>query len=275
MTKIAIIDGDVLCHQACRPRWEKKARMMGGTRVIHLDANGKPIPVEYTEEDDAEYLEFAWKTFQKDLNRMVEELYCTEYLMAIKGENNFRDLMYPNYKMNRHHDPSKMNKFVPILRTRAAEAGLAIPAHGMEADDMLRIWAEDCRHHNTEFVICSIDKDLLCIPGTHYRMRTKELVDMTPIESARFFYEQLLKGDPTDNIPGIPGVGDVGARKKLAGLSTEEDFQEVVVSEYMTAYGDEWRSYLLSNGKMLYLLDSPMDSFRISHWEFVKFLESK
>ena len=98
---IAIIDGDVLCYQACKPRWEKKARIQDGMSFVSLDDNGKRVPLEYTKDEDRQYLEESWNNLQKDLRMLLDTVYCDEYIMAVKGPDNFRNLMYPEYKLNR------------------------------------------------------------------------------------------------------------------------------------------------------------------------------
>ena len=54
-------------------------------------------------------------------------------------------------------------------------------------------------------IIISEDKDLLTIPGTHFRKN--ELVEVSKEEADRHFYKQVLVGDTVDNYPGCPGVG--------------------------------------------------------------------
>ena len=270
---IAIIDGDVLCYQACKPRWEKKARIQDGLSFVSLDDDGKRVPLEYTKEDDRKYLEESWNNLQKDLKNLIETVYCDDYIMAVKGPGNFRNLMYPEYKLNRHADPNKQNEFVPVLRKLAVAEDLAIEADGREADDLIRIWAEQARAAGIDYVICSIDKDLKCIPGKHWLMHKKELIVVSEEEAMRHYYEQLLKGDPTDNIPGIPRVGEVKATKILEEYTTEADFQERVVEQYIVAYEDGWRDYLLSNGKMIHLQKTPDDYFHLQNWPIARELE--
>lgn len=269
---LAIIDGDVLCYQACKPRWEKKAKIKDGTSVISLDDDGKRVPLEYTKDEDREYLEASWENLQKDLSILLDTTFCTEYIMAVKGDDNYRYLMYPEYKLNRHADPTKQNTFVPVLRKLAVKSELAIEATGREADDLIRIWAEEAREAGDDYIICSIDKDLKCIPGKHWLMHKKELIVVSEEAAMRHYYEQLLKGDPTDNIPGVPRVGEVKAAKILEGYTTEEEFQERVVEQYILAYGDEWKSYLLANGKMIHLQKTPSDYFNFQTWPIVESL---
>jgi 5'-3' exonuclease len=270
---IAIIDGDVLCYQACLPRWEKKARIQDGFNYISLDEHGKKIPLEYTKEEDREYLEQSWERLKKDLQELLDTVFCTEYLMAVKGPGNYRNLMYPEYKLNRHADPTKQNMFVPVLRKLAVHEDLAIESDGREADDLMRIWAEQAMAAGDDYIICSIDKDLKCIPGKHYLMHKdkKHTIVVSPEEAMRHYYEQLLKGDPTDNIPGVPRVGDVKATKLLAPFSTEEEFQAQVVEQYLIAYGEDlWKDYLLSNAKMIHLQKNANDYFSFDNWPIVR-----
>jgi hypothetical protein len=269
---IALIDGDVLCYHACKPRWEKSSKVKDGQTFISLDDDGKRIPIEYTKEEDRKYLEDSWDNLQKDLNILLETVYCDNYLMAVKGDDNYRYKMYPEYKLNRHADPTKQNTFVPILRKLAAKQDLAIEATGREADDLLRIWAEQAREAGDDYIICSIDKDLRCIPGKHWLMHKKELIVVSEEQAMRHYYEQLLKGDPTDNIPGVPRVGEVKAAKILEECTVEEEFQEKVVEQYIIAYDDDWHSYLLSNGKMIHLQKTPSDYFNFQEWPIVKTL---
>jgi 5'-3' exonuclease len=267
---LAIIDGDVLAYQACKPRWEKKARIEDGVSYVKLDLEGNKVTLDFTLEEDREYLEESWKNFKKELITLLDSVYCTEYLMAVKGPDNFRNLLYPEYKLNRHADPNKQNMFVPIIRKRAVEAGYAIESEGREADDLLRIWAEEASSVNEEYIICTIDKDLKCIPGKFWNMKHNEMQVITKLDAMRHYYEQLLKGDPTDNIPGVPRVGEVKAAKILTDCKLEEEFQEKVIEQYILAYDDNWKDYLLSNGKMIHLQKHWNDYFNFSEWPLVK-----
>jgi hypothetical protein len=274
---IALIDGDVLAYQACRTRWEKTISLQGNIANIQLDGNGKRIPLEFTEEEDRYYLEASWENFKKDLDKLNSKIFSTDFLMAVKGQNNFRNLLFPEYKMNRHKDPTKMNPFVPIIRKLAVFEELAVDSEGREADDLMRTWAEEAKAAGHDYMICSIDKDLRCIPGRHYYMKTgyEKFFEVTEEEALKFYYTQLLKGDPTDNILGIPGVGEVKSAKLLKSLTTEEEYQECVVEQYLLAYGDEWAEQLIINGRLLYLQRHRYDYFSIKDWPVVKALKGE
>ena len=266
MSTINLIDGDVLCYLACYERY----------RGVHADANtfdgaeykSAQMPVS---EQDATFMEKAWENFQKELTALMELTFSEHFLMAVKGPDNFRDLLYPEYK--RHRKPNEnentLGPFVQGVRDLAVLTGLAIPSAGRETDDYLRIWRNETVAAGDDCIISSIDKDLLIIPGIHYNIKKREFIEVAQVDAWRNLYEQLLKGDPTDNIPGLPGIGPVKARNLLAGCRTEEEMQEAVCIEYFKVYGpDEFKDYLLSNGKLLYLQQHTFDYFQVSHWKF-------
>jgi len=276
-SRIAIIDGDVLCYLCFEPRWENNVNIKG-ERVFNMDPEtGKAVRVvkEYTKAENARYKIESWARFQRKVQELLEELYCTDYLLAVQGPGNFRSKLYPDYKQHssRQGKPSEMSEFVPFIRELAVDSGIAIYSIGCEADDLIRIWSNECRLKNQDFVIASIDKDLLCIPGTHYNLKKREFSKITQEQADRFYYEQLLKGDPIDNIPGLPGVGPKKAEKALAECTTVAEYQEVIVGMYMSIYEDDWKQWLLANGKMIHIQRFIGDWFDLSDWPIVQEIE--
>ena len=278
---LALIDGDVIAHKACKSRFSKKAppgmlyeeiQQMVVDRKAHV----------FTKEEDRIYLEECWGNFNKILREILDAVFAEDYLMAVKGPLNFRDNMYPllfnddkskaiwGYKANRWKPQGQSNAFVPVLRKLASHELGAVEATGREADDLLRIWANQAAAAGDPYVIVSVDKDLKCIPGKHYNIHDRVLTDVSQREATRFFYQQFLSGDTTDNIPGIPGIGPVKAEKFLYNIHEEDELQEIVVEMYMDAYDDEWLPMLLSNGKMLYLQQHEHDYFQVREWPVIK-----
>lgn len=268
---IALIDGDVLCHLACPPTNIKE---IGDEEVAFhsLDSNGERAVVQRSKEANRRYMERAWKNFEFKVDKLKETLFCDDVMIAVKGDDNFRDMLYPDYKASRRTEKAKkyMNPFVKTVRQLSIVQGVAIPAHGREADDLVRIWAEECRQIGEDFIVCSIDKDLKAIGGKYYNLREERLYTISEDEATRLFYEQLLKGDPVDDIPGVPGIGDKTATKLLAKAKTEEEFQEIIVSNYIAAYEDDWKTFLLVNGRLLYIQKTVDDFFSIEHWPIVQ-----
>ncbi len=176
---------------------------------------------------------------------MQEILYVTQsdsYLGFLSGDNNFRTQIYPDYKANRKDKPRPVH--LHSVRGFLASEWKARFADGCEADDMLGVY------QTSDTVICSIDKDLLQVPGKHYNFVKQEWYDITITKGYRNFYEQLLKGDKTDNIPGLAGIGNVKASKLLEGCETPLEMLQVCRDQYkdddkMELYGKLlwiWRS---------------------------------
>jgi DNA polymerase-1 len=251
MANVAIIDGDVVAYLAC---------------VRDYYAFKKANAVE-TEEEFEKNLEDFWMNFQEIMMDIIKVTKADFFLMAVKSSTNFRDWLFPEYKAHRAaKDDTKKNRYVPVLRQRAIDAGIAIEAHDREADDLVRIWAEEAKACGDTYVVCSIDKDLKCIPGKHLLLKHNTIITVSEQYAKRFYYTQLLQGDPTDNIQGIPGIGPKKAEALLEPYETEGEFQAVVIEEYRNYYGSDWRHYLLGNGKLIYLQRNPNDYFNIRGW---------
>jgi len=266
---LAIIDGDIICHNACPYRPDFLST--NNITTITYDTEGHQIHPEMATAEKRRYLETSWANFQRQFQELVEEVFCTDFVMAVKGENNYRDIIYPDYKANRKRNPKGRNPFVPIIRQLAVAEDFAVEAEGREADDLVRIWANEARKAGRDFIVCTSDKDLKCIPGKYYNIDKRELFIITEEAATRHFYEQLLKGDPTDNIPGIPGIGPVKATRILKDLNSEADFQEAVVEQYLIAFGPElWHEALVLNGKLLNIQNHVEDYWDISHWPIIK-----
>jgi hypothetical protein len=168
--------------------------------------------------------------------------------MYLTGSGNFRRELTETYKANR---PDSRPTHWKAVREFLVTQHRAIICNGFEADDQLGI-DQDKTHHST--VICSIDKDLLMIPGRHYNFVKKEFQEITHDEGIKRLYLQSLTGDRSDNIIGVPGIGPVKAERALNGLLPEEYYE--VCREL---YNDDERYHL--NLKLLYIWQKPND-----HW---------
>lgn len=103
-----------------------------------------------------------------------------------------------------------------------------------EADDLIGIASDEYRRKGEEVVIVSIDKDLDCIPGVHYNSVRDEVYIVTLEKALRNFYFQVLVGDETDNIPGVPGVAEVRANRIL------DSVEEMTPENLYLAALDAW-----------------------------------
>ena len=152
-----------------------------------------------------------------------------EAKVFIQGGGNYRNLVatIQQYKGNR--DPSKRPIYFDEIRTYLMEYHGARLVNRMETDDAVGICItrdpdNTCAVH--------IDKDIDGVPGNHFHFG-KNLFYQVSKEDADFFYwTQVLTGDSSDNIRGIPKVGAKTAEKILEGIDGWADMGAAVMKAY-------------------------------------------
>lgn len=196
------------------------------------------------------------------LDGILVETGATEYRMYLSDhlENNFRFKIDPKYKANRENQPKPLHH--EAIGNYLKEQCQAVVAVGHEADDALGI-AQCELQDDDEFerihyksMICSIDKDLLQIPGLHYNFVKKESFEQNPHDGLIHFYSQLLIGDRVDNIFGVYGLGPKKTYQILRDCADEQDMFERVRGLYM----DDAR--LLKNGCLLWIKRTETDNWK-------------
>lgn len=190
-------------------------------------------------------------------------------LILSPTEGNFREKIAVSrkYKGNRkqprpiHYEA--LRRF--IQNTYACQV-----AEGMEGDDLLGILQTDTS------VICSIDKDMLMVPGNHYNFVNKEHIIISKTVAWRNFCSQLLTGDSADNIPGCPGIGPItakgilqpepGARRMGESVPRPRSKQwmwDQVVKTYQWKYPVNWREVLEEQAILLWIRRDENEPFDI------------
>ena len=159
-------------------------------------------------------------------------------IFLVKGDKRtFRHDLWPDYKKNRRdrRAPAGYAIFLESLIEYSKRQGwLCGHFHNVEDDDVLGI----CSSDNT--VIVSGDKDLLTIPGKHYR--DGELVTVTEAQADAQFFKQALMGDATDGFPGCPKIGEknkIFRSKEWVTAETPAEYWVQVRYEYEKAGFDE------------------------------------
>lgn len=165
------------------------------------------------------------------LDNILTKVEATSYKAYLSSSSNFRKKIYPEYKA--HRTAQKPIHLASLREYAVDKMNAVIAPEGLEADDMLGI---DQDKQDGTTTICSLDKDLLQIPGHHFQWEIRTttwnkpdtFLTQSELEGYRLFYEQCIKGDATDNIKGIPKMGKVRATKELEGCTTElEMFNKV------------------------------------------------
>lgn len=166
------------------------------------------------------------------LNRILDKVETHNYRAFLTGDTNFRKDILPTYKANR---TAPKPRHLKDLRTYAiTEMSAELAPEGLEADDSLAI------HQTDDTIICTLDKDLLQVPGKHFSWsisgknweRPDTFFQQDELGGARLFFEQCLKGDVSDNVKGIKGIGEKKSKQMLSNMETEQDMFELVQDMY-------------------------------------------
>ncbi|HTY20715.1 MAG TPA: DNA polymerase I [Geobacteraceae bacterium] len=134
------------------------------------------------------------------------------------GRHTFRNEIYPEYKANRASMPDDLVLQVPPIKEMVRSFNIpAIELAGYEADDIIGTIARDCENKGIDVVVVTGDKDLMQIVDERVRlldtMKDKESGVAEVKERFGVGPELVtdilgLAGDSSDNIPGVPGIGE-------------------------------------------------------------------
>ncbi|MBR0092504.1 MAG: DNA polymerase I, partial [Lachnospiraceae bacterium] len=143
----------------------------------------------------------------------------------------FRHRIYDAYKGTRKPMPDELREQVPLLKEVLDAMGIArVEQEGLEADDILGTIAKRAQEQGITAAILSGDRDLLQVADEKITIvlpRTKggktEITRYTPktvqdefgVTPAQFIELKALQGDSSDNIPGVPKVGEKTARELM------------------------------------------------------------
>ncbi|CAM2067792.1 DNA polymerase I [Sulfidibacter corallicola] len=140
----------------------------------------------------------------------------------------FRKELYPEYKANRDAMPESLVPQIPIIKELIEAFNIPmVEAPGFEADDIIGTLAKRAAEKNVQAVIVSGDKDMLqLVQGDDIVMfDSKKGVEYLGESGIPDFFgckpDQIIDlltiwGDSSDNVPGVRGVGEKGAKKLLA-----------------------------------------------------------
>ena len=156
----------------------------------------------------------------------------------------FRHEMYKEYKGTRKPMADELRQQVPVIKEVLQAMGICIvTCEGLEADDLLGTLSKRCEAQGIDVSIISGDRDLLQLATEHVKIRipktkqgrteiedyysadVKERYQVTPVE---FIDLKALMGDTSDNIPGVPSIGEKTATKIITEYHTIENAHEHV-----------------------------------------------
>ena len=164
--------------------------------------------------------------FISRMESLINELRPARLAVAFDcKEKTFRRELYPEYKAKRQLPPEELLQQLPAVREYLAGRGIhSLEKPGLEGDDIIALLARRYAAAGDEVLIFSADKDLFQLVGERvfiYHPKLKKKLGRPEVkEFFGVFPEQIvdflaLAGDASDNIPGIPGVGDKTATRLI------------------------------------------------------------
>lgn len=205
--------------------------------------------------------------------------------LYLTGKSNFRfDIAKRTpYKVRKNNKPWHFKNITAYMQVMYD----TIVSDGMEADDIMAIHQTlgeslyrnrhegenvDERKEVVRTIICTRDKDLRAVPGWHYGWELGNQPSFGPMEvtgfgevklssdrksikgfGEKFFWSQCLTGDRVDSIPGVDGMGPVGAFEIIDKPTTTQEAFEAVLGAYRAVYGDVAEVELLEQGRLLHM----------------------
>ncbi len=222
--------------------------------------------------------------FMMMLLRVLDEEAPTAAAVAFDvSKHTFRTDLYPEYKANRKPMPEELRRQDPVIRDLLAHMGLTIiEREGFEADDILGTLSRQCEERGVEALLVTGDRDSFQLAGDnttilYTRRGIAETERVTPawiqktygVTPKQLIDVKGLMGDASDNIPGVPGVGEKTALRLVSQYGSLEN----VLENAPAGEKGKLRERLLENGdlaRLSYTLaiirrDAPVD-WDIGHW---------
>lgn len=201
------------------------------------------------------------------------------------GGKVFRHAQFEAYKANRKGMPDDLRSQMPLIREALDLLHIAnIGLEGYEGDDLIGTVARRAEANGYQTTIVSGDRDVFQLIDEHTRVfypdrglrqtetvdlaHLQEAYDMTPAEVIEM---KALQGDSSDNIPGVPGIGKVTAKKliKTYGTLDEiyrhlEDFKGKKMGDNLAQYKEQaYMSHALATIDCAVPLDFELEDFRV------------
>ncbi|MGL5915703.1 MAG: DNA polymerase I [Culicoidibacterales bacterium] len=181
--------------------------------------------------------------FVNMMQKIINDHDYTHLLVAFDAaKKNFRHDQYPDYKGTRKSAPEEIVEQFALAREYLVAANIHMSeVEGYEADDIIGTLTKQAEAQNFQVEIITGDRDLLQLVSeqTVVRLTKKGLSELDTYSPATI-YEQYqieprqiidlkgLMGDSSDNIPGVPGVGEKTALKFLHKYGSVEALYEHV-----------------------------------------------
>ena len=168
--------------------------------------------------------------FMSMLNKITSDYKLNQLIVTwdLPGQT-FRNEIYTEYKANRTSAPDNFNLQIPLLQSLLKTFNIPqVSKEGYEADDVLGSLSKSLNSDKKKVLIVTGDRDTFQLISKKTNiLYTKRGISDVDLVDEKFFVEKFgiktsqyveylaLKGDPSDNIPGLPGVGQKTATTLL------------------------------------------------------------
>ncbi|WP_068619898.1 DNA polymerase I [Paenibacillus tuaregi] len=176
--------------------------------------------------------------FTNMLLRLIQEEKPTHMMVAFDaGKETFRHEGYQDYKGGREKTPPELSEQFPILKDLLDSFGIArFELPGYEADDIIGTVSRQADESGRKVVVVTGDKDMLQLVSDNVKVSLtrkgvsevepygiQEIQERYGLTPAQIVDLKGLMGDTSDNIPGVPGIGEKTALKLLHQFGSVEE----------------------------------------------------
>lgn len=264
--KVALIDADSLYYIL---GWNMRERLTteGGQDITEDVVNGR-IAIDF---DSGLAMEMYGAVDQAIIG-ILQATGANNYLGAIGDKEKcfrYNVAKFKPYKAKRGEPMPWLKLWKPVIEHRFREEWGFISVPGLEADDIISLAHERYikaistvnADDNTnpypaveqfEVIVCSPDKDMRQLPGTHFDYKKLDFADVSHDQAAYNLAYQMIAGDTSDGVAGIPGAGEKKAKEKLAeGIKAGLFPDQVVRSMYYKHFGDYYGNIIYNENMMV------------------------
>lgn len=217
----------------------------------------------------------------------------------------FRHKMFSDYKGTRKGMPEELRSQVPLMKELLRFMGVTIlEKEGFEADDIIGTMSVKGENSDMKVTVFSGDRDLLQLATDNVMIKLpKTKSGKTTVET--YYYDDVVKlygvtpkefidmkglmGDTSDNIPGVPGIGEKTAGKIIAEFhsieNAHEHIDEIKPKKAMENFANFYDQAVMSKVLATIMLDVPLNIdfkeleykglFTEAAYEYIKELELK
>lgn len=208
MKKALLIDANALLHRA----WHALPPLTTPDgKLVNAVYGFSSVLLKIVESERPDYLGVCWDT----------------------AATTFRHEAAPEYKAHREEQPQEFYDQVPLVKEVVeAFGGTNVELDGYEADDLLGTFAKQLAAEKVDVIILTSDRDIWQLIAPHIKVMAfkkgvsetvlydaallKEVTQLTPKQIIDY---KAIRGDASDNLKGIPGIGEKGATDLLLKFS--------------------------------------------------------